>query len=78
MEKGEDDDLESIKKECLDRMKSATVRYAKRQTKWIQSKLLPTVWNSKDVHIYLLDATGKNKNTLRSSCYNMYSYIIQI
>lgn len=61
MEKGETDGLEKIKNECLECMKSATVRYAKRQTKWIQSKLLPTVWNSKDVHIYLLDATGNIK-----------------
>lgn len=40
-------------------MKSATRRYAKRQVQWIRNKLLPTIWKSEKVHIYLLDATGK-------------------
>ncbi|KAG2218220.1 hypothetical protein INT45_000762 [Circinella minor] len=50
-------DLEKIKKECTERMKSATRRYAKRQVQWIRNKLIPTVNKSKDVNIYLLDAT---------------------
>ena len=47
-----------IKKECTERMKSATRRYAKRQVQWIRNKLIPTINKSKDVNIYLLDATG--------------------
>ncbi|KAI8138292.1 IPP transferase-domain-containing protein [Fennellomyces sp. T-0311] len=52
-----DQDLDKIKQECTERMKSATRRYAKRQVQWIRNKLLPMVNKSDDVDIYLLDAT---------------------
>ncbi|ORX46079.1 tRNA isopentenyltransferase [Hesseltinella vesiculosa] len=52
------EDLDKIKDECTEKMKTATRRYAKRQVQWIRNKLLPTIWNAKqdDVKIYLLDA----------------------
>lgn len=50
--------MDKIRNECTERMKSATRRYAKRQVQWIRNKLLPIVAKSKDVDIYLLDATG--------------------
>ncbi|CDH57028.1 trna isopentenyltransferase [Lichtheimia corymbifera JMRC:FSU:9682] len=50
-------ELDKIRNECTERMKSATRRYAKRQVQWIRNKLLPIVAKSKDVDIYLLDAT---------------------
>ncbi|KAI9249733.1 IPP transferase-domain-containing protein [Phascolomyces articulosus] len=50
-------ELEKIRKECTERMKSATRRYAKRQVQWIRNKLLPIVNKSEDVDIFLLDAT---------------------
>lgn len=54
-------ELDKIRNECTERMKSATRRYAKRQVQWIRNKLLPIVAKSKDVDIYLLDATGKRQ-----------------
>lgn len=46
---------------CLDRMKISTRQYAKSQIRWIKVKLLPAIEKAptKDVTIYLLDATGK-------------------
>jgi tRNA dimethylallyltransferase len=44
-------------------MKTATRQYAKRQVKWIKSKLLPAVHNLKDsgeVTVVLLDASGQS------------------
>ncbi|KAI9488698.1 IPP transferase-domain-containing protein [Zychaea mexicana] len=52
-----DQDLDKIRIECTERMKSATRRYAKRQVQWIRNKLLSIVNKSKDVDIFLLDAT---------------------
>lgn len=47
-------------------MKVSTRQYAKRQTKWIRNKLLPTVnhvsKSDDNVVLYLLDATGKLAN----------------
>ena len=43
-------------------MKVATRQYAKRQVKWIKSKLLPAVHkleDSGDVTVVLLDASGE-------------------
>ncbi|KAI8978388.1 IPP transferase-domain-containing protein [Pilobolus umbonatus] len=59
LEAGKSDaELEKIKKDCTERMKAATRRYAKRQVQWIRNKLLPTVYHSDndDVMVYLLDA----------------------
>ncbi|KAI8982267.1 IPP transferase-domain-containing protein [Mycotypha africana] len=52
--------LDTIKQECVERMKAATRRYAKTQIKWIKKKLVPTVYQSKnnDVLIYCLDANN--------------------
>ncbi|ORY99102.1 IPP transferase-domain-containing protein [Syncephalastrum racemosum] len=53
----EEKDLNKLRSECTDRMKTATRRYAKRQVTWIKNKLIPLVNKSDDMHIYLLDAT---------------------
>ncbi|KAI8331796.1 IPP transferase-domain-containing protein [Choanephora cucurbitarum] len=52
-------ELDDIKHECTERVKSATRKYAKSQIKWIRNKLLPAALNAKnnDVMIYCLDAT---------------------
>lgn len=44
-------------------MKTSTRQYAKRQVKWIKSKLLPAVreLESDEVTVVLLDATGASK-----------------
>lgn len=44
-------------------MKTATRQYAKRQVKWIRSKLLPAVHSlqdADDVTVVLLDASGES------------------
>lgn len=45
-------------------MKSSTRRYAKRQVKWIKTKLLPAVRASGggEVDVFLLDASGPSRN----------------
>ncbi|KAI9318119.1 IPP transferase-domain-containing protein [Dichotomocladium elegans] len=51
------EDLDRIRLECTEKMKSATRRYAKRQVQWIRNKLLPAVAKTDDVQVFLLDAT---------------------
>lgn len=50
-------ELEALKKECTETMKTKTRQYAKRQVLWIRNKLLP-LCKEKDVKIFLLDATS--------------------
>jgi len=48
-------------------MKTATRQYAKRQVKWIKSKLLPAVHSlqdADDVTVVFLDASGEPKSVL--------------
>ncbi|KAF9216093.1 hypothetical protein BGZ59_011019 [Podila verticillata] len=49
-------ELEALKVECTETMKTKTRQYAKRQVLWIRNKLLP-LCKEKDVKIFLLDAT---------------------
>ncbi|KAH7045699.1 IPP transferase-domain-containing protein [Linnemannia elongata] len=51
------DELEKLKSECTETMKTRTRQYAKRQVLWIRNKLLP-LCREKEVKIYLLDATS--------------------
>ncbi|KAG0030514.1 hypothetical protein BGZ81_002576 [Podila clonocystis] len=50
-------ELEALKIECTETMKTKTRQYAKRQVLWIRNKLLP-LCKEKDVKIFLLDATS--------------------
>ncbi|KAG0204615.1 hypothetical protein BGX28_003521 [Mortierella sp. GBA30] len=50
-------ELETLKAECTETMKTRTRQYAKRQVLWIRNKLLP-LCREKDVKIFLLDATS--------------------
>ncbi|KAG0300066.1 hypothetical protein BGZ97_003430 [Linnemannia gamsii] len=50
-------ELEKLKSECTETMKTRTRQYAKRQVLWIRNKLLP-LCREKEVKIYLLDATS--------------------
>ena len=45
----------------LQEMKSSTRQYAKRQVKWIKTKLLPEAWASGngEVEVFLLDASSE-------------------
>ncbi|KAG0309217.1 hypothetical protein BGZ99_000950, partial [Dissophora globulifera] len=49
-------ELETLKAECTETMKTKTRQYAKRQVLWIRNKLLP-LCREKDVKVFLLDAT---------------------
>ncbi|KAF9904953.1 hypothetical protein EC991_002193 [Linnemannia zychae] len=51
------EELEKLKSECTETMKTRTRQYAKRQVLWIRNKLLP-LCREKEVKIYLLDATS--------------------
>ncbi|KAG9035288.1 hypothetical protein FRB95_011583 [Tulasnella sp. JGI-2019a] len=55
------DPPEKLLQQCLEKMKHSTRKYAQRQVKWIQHKLLPAVKSQSDANtgtsIYLLDAT---------------------
>ncbi|KAF9979610.1 hypothetical protein BGZ65_006284 [Modicella reniformis] len=50
-------ELEALKAECTETMKTRTRQYAKRQVLWIRNKFLP-LCREKDVKIFLLDATS--------------------
>lgn len=51
-------ELEKLKLECLDVMKTATRRYAKYQTKWISKQMLPLLEEEGDQdRLYVLDST---------------------
>ncbi|KAG0036835.1 hypothetical protein BGZ82_003669 [Podila clonocystis] len=50
-------ELEALKIECTEIMKTKTRQYAKRQVLWIRNKLLP-LCKEKDVKVFLLDATS--------------------
>ncbi|KAF9897544.1 hypothetical protein BX616_005388 [Lobosporangium transversale] len=50
-------ELETLKAECTETMKTRTRQYAKRQVLWIRNKLLP-LCREKDVKLFLLDATS--------------------
>ncbi|POS81038.1 hypothetical protein DHEL01_v200554 [Diaporthe helianthi] len=59
VERGADDkELEKLKLECLETMKTATRRYAKYQTKWISKQMLPLLEEEGDRdRLYVLDST---------------------
>ncbi|KAF9955589.1 hypothetical protein BGZ70_010180 [Mortierella alpina] len=50
-------ELEALKTECTETMKTRTRQYAKRQVLWIRNKLLP-LCREEQVKIFLLDATS--------------------
>ncbi|KAF9934753.1 hypothetical protein BGZ75_005995 [Mortierella antarctica] len=50
-------ELEALKTECTETMKTRTRQYAKRQVLWIRNKLLP-LCREEEVKIFLLDATS--------------------
>lgn len=51
-------ELEKLKLECLETMKTATRRYAKYQTKWISKQMLPLLEEEGDQdRLYVLDST---------------------
>ena len=51
-------ELEKLKLECLEVMKTATRRYAKYQTKWISKQMLPLLEEEGDQErLYVLDST---------------------
>lgn len=51
-------ELEKLKLECLEVMKTATRRYAKYQTKWISKQMLPLLEQQGDQdRLYVLDST---------------------
>lgn len=51
-------ELEKLKLECLEIMKTATRRYAKYQTKWISKQMLPLLEEEGDQdRLYVLDST---------------------
>lgn len=52
-------ELERLKLECLEIMKTATRRYAKYQTKWISKQMLPLLEEEGDQdRLYVLDSTN--------------------
>lgn len=59
VERGADvKELEKLKRECLEVMKTATRRYAKYQTKWISKQTLPLLKEEGDQdRLYVLDST---------------------
>lgn len=59
VERGADvKELEKLKRECLEVMKTATRRYAKYQTKWISKQTLPLLKKEGDQdRLYVLDST---------------------
>lgn len=59
VERGADvKELEKLKLECLEVMKTATRRYAKYQTKWISKQMLPLLEQEGDQdRLYVLDST---------------------
>ncbi|KAK2602582.1 hypothetical protein N8I77_009100 [Diaporthe amygdali] len=59
VERGADaKDLEKLRLECLEVMKTATKRYAKYQTKWISKQTLPSLEEEGDQdRLYVLDST---------------------
>lgn len=42
---------------AIDRTKISTRQYAKRQTSWIERRLLPPIASAENVHLCVLDAT---------------------
>lgn len=77
LENGQQDSVEQERLfvEALEQMKLGTRQYARRQVKWIRNKFLNEVrgdWSAaerdgreKDVHVYMLDATGREGMILR-------------
>lgn len=59
VERGADvTELEKLRRECLEVMKTATRRYAKYQTKWISKQMLPLLEEEGDQdRLYVLDST---------------------
>ena len=56
---GADNPSENIRSACIERTKIATRQYAKRQTRWIRYKLLPSVAETGSLdRTFLLDATS--------------------
>ncbi|KAI8053521.1 tRNA isopentenyltransferase putative [Syncephalis plumigaleata] len=56
-----DEELKQLQASCIEQMKAATRRYAKRQTSWIRNKLLPASLCSKgekSASIYILNANN--------------------
>ena len=60
-------ELKRLFDQGVENMKTATRQYAKRQVKWIKSKLLPAVHSlqdADDVTVVFLDASGEPKSVL--------------
>jgi tRNA A37 N6-isopentenylltransferase MiaA len=70
-----DVDADALFSAGLESMKISTRQYAKRQIKWIKSKLLPAVRNLEngEVTVVLLDATGTLIYFISSSTISHFS-----
>lgn len=68
-----DPELRKLFEQGVEEMKSSTRQYAKRQVKWIKTKLLPAIRSAPggEVDVFVLDASGSSRYCRAASCYKL-------